>query len=281
MNHSDYAKLIRSLGHISKNTDHIRTCFSMSFAITDDGTMVATSTPEQFKTAFKVNRAKLWMETVKADTELCRYLDGLTDGWFELNQGRADKGLGPTADERELYGAMVSFLSATSVPVDGWGVLYEKTRNLCNTWTAHTLSWFPDLADLSARAGDEGETIQVSADDAEVKCDSKTKRKETLARKKAEKIETFKRDFFNHQAVRVELDKGDDSRIELKDQQIIWKSYKIDLCSWLVACKIIPRKFAPDENPEYQWGCADNVFTWYDDGKLISSHCLGETWKKR
>lgn len=160
MNHSDYVKLIRCLGNISKNADQIRMGFSMYYAVTEDGAVVATSTPEQYKDSFKLDRAKIWREAVKTDKELCQYLDGLTDGWFERNQERADKGLGPTADERELYGAMVSFLSATAIPVEMWGFLYENTRNCCNTWTAHTLSWFPDLADLSARACDECEIIQ-------------------------------------------------------------------------------------------------------------------------
>lgn len=164
MNHSDYAELTRRLGHISQNADHIRMCFTMSFAVSDSGAIVATSTPNPEEDYIRVDPGRLWMGAKKVDTELCQLLDGLADGWFERNQERADKGLGPTADERELYGAMVSFLSATSVPVEGWGVLYDKTRDRCRTWTAHALSWFPVLSDLPARVGDDGETAQGAAD---------------------------------------------------------------------------------------------------------------------
>ena len=159
MNHSDYVKLIRRLGKISKDADEIRMCFSMYFAVTAKGEIVATSTPEQYKDPVKLDRAKLWMEVVKTDKELCQSLDGLTDGWFERNQERADKCLGPTADERELYDAMISFLSATATPVERWGVLYENTRNICNAWTAHALSWYPVLVD-----GQPSPTVQEEED---------------------------------------------------------------------------------------------------------------------
>lgn len=179
----------------------------------------------------------------------------------------------------EIYRRMRAFVSATEEMPKGISWPFKKVRTLCETPMKLIPGTYPDLADLPARAADEVATPVKSADGAEVKCDSKTKRKDTIERKRAEKIETFKRDFFNHPAVIAELDKGDDSRIELKDQQIIWKRSLRSLCWWLIDEKIIIGGWNKKDEHYYKWSYADNVFTWKEDGKLISKDRLALTWK--
>ena len=72
-------------------------------------------------------------------------MDGTVDGWTNENQARADNGLGPTADVRELYSAMSAFMDATETPVDGAGVLYGRIRNKVRAWMDQAVGWFPEL----------------------------------------------------------------------------------------------------------------------------------------
>lgn len=113
------------------------------FAVDEHGNLVSSPSQESINGSRLPNRLQIWRSIGEADTQISRWMDEWVDGWNETNQERADKDLGPTADDRALYDAMVAFVSATDTPVDGWGVLYEETRKRCRAWMDQAVEWFP------------------------------------------------------------------------------------------------------------------------------------------
>lgn len=147
MKHSEYKDLTRRLVFIAKEADQTRKLLTMPLSVTGDGAIVATSTPDQDGTPVEVNRAEIWRAVEVVDNDIAGLMDSLVDGFVEDNQGRADQGNQVTTDCRELIEAMEGFMSATSIPVKGWGVLYDRTRKKAREWMDQANTWFPDLND--------------------------------------------------------------------------------------------------------------------------------------
>lgn len=143
--HSDYTELTRRLALFAQHADGFRMSLTDWFAVDEHGNLVSSPNPESINGSRLPNRVQIWRAIGEADTQIARWMDEWVDGWTESNQERADKDLGPTADERALYDAMVAFMSATATPVDGWGVLYEDTRTRCRAWMDQAVEWFPEL----------------------------------------------------------------------------------------------------------------------------------------
>lgn len=146
MKHSDYMNLTRRLAFLTREADRTRALLTMPVVVTPDGTIVATGEPDQDGAVeVPTNRTGIWMAVVQVDTDVANLMDGLVDGFVEVNQERADQGHGATADVRALYEAMAGFLVATESPVEGFGPFYPKTRDRTRAWMDHVTTWFPDL----------------------------------------------------------------------------------------------------------------------------------------
>ena len=137
MTHSEYTELTARLLLHSRGADHSR-------ELMDDPGGLA-----------------VWRSVIKADNDLSRWMDERADGWNESNQGRADKGWGPTDDFRALYDAMAGFMSATDT-TGKMGVLYEKTRTRCRAWMDQAVTWFPVLYPLVVRDLLESDYYQLA-----------------------------------------------------------------------------------------------------------------------
>lgn len=160
MKHSDYINLTGRLGKLTREANRTRSLLTMSVEVMPDGAIVATSTPDQEHTPVDIDRAGIWRAVTDIDTDTVRIMDEAVDGWTDENQGRADRGLVPTADVLNLYSAMSGFLVATDTPAGRWGVLYERTRGRVRAWMDQAVAWFPDLIDQ----GTGKPTDQVPAD---------------------------------------------------------------------------------------------------------------------
>lgn len=165
MKHSDYMNLTRRLAFLTREANRTRALLTMPVVVTPDGAIVATREPDQDGAVeVPTNRTGIWMAVVQVDTDVANLMDGLVDGFVEVNQERADQGHGATADVRALYEAMAGFLVATESPVEGLGVLYANTRSTVRAWMDHVTTWFPDLnhqdqADTTNRVTREPATI--------------------------------------------------------------------------------------------------------------------------
>ena len=159
MKHSDYMNLTRRLAFITREADRTRALLTMPVVITTDGSIVATTEPDQDGAVeVHTNQAGIWMAVVQVDTDVANLMDGLVDGFVEVNQARADQGNGATADVRALYEAMAGFLVPTGIPVEGFGPFYPKTRERTRAWMDMVTTWFPDLIDQ-----DQADTIHQVA----------------------------------------------------------------------------------------------------------------------
>ena len=172
-------------------------------------------------------------------------MDGTVDGWTNENQARADKGLGPTADVRELYSAMSAFMDATETPVDGAGVLYGRIRNKVRAWMDQAVTWFPSITEKEPGRGTIDRRVS-----------------------KKQKVEQFK----------VELQSMPEYQLAIDDGTIIppftWTKGKRDLVEWLQN-NIIPTRTDRNGFRHPQWSIADNVFI--KDGKPIPGTVLNDT----
>ena len=155
MKHSDYMNLTRRLAFLTREADRTRALLTMPVVVTTDGTIVATTEPDQDGAVeVHTNRTGIWMAVVQVDTDVANIMDGLVDGFVEVNQARADQGNVATADVRALYEAMAGFLVSTGNPVEGFGPFYPKTRERTRAWMDMATTWFPDLNDQ-----DQADTI--------------------------------------------------------------------------------------------------------------------------
>lgn len=159
MKHSEYMNLTGRLAFLTREADRTRALLTMPVVVTPDGSIVATNEPDQDGAVeVPTNPSGIWMAVVQVDTDVANLMDGLVDGFVEVNQGRADQGHGATADVRALYEAMAGFLVATESPVDGFGVFYPKTRERTRAWMDQATTWFPDL-----NHQDQADTINQEA----------------------------------------------------------------------------------------------------------------------
>lgn len=159
MKHSDYMNLTRRLAFLTREADRTRALLTMPVVVTPDGAIVATREPDQDGAVeVPTNRTGIWMAVVQVDTDVSNLMDGLVDGFVEVNQARADQGNGATADVRALYEAMAGFLVPTGFPVEGFGPFYPKTRERTRAWMDMATTWFPDLNDQ-----DQADTIHQVA----------------------------------------------------------------------------------------------------------------------
>ena len=159
MKHSDYLNLTRRLAFLTREADRTRALLTMPVVVTPDGSIVATREPDQ-DGAVEVSTIPtgIWLAVVQVDTDVANLMDGLVDGFVEVNQGRADQGHGATADVRALYEAMAGFLMATETPVNG-SVLYPGIRKRTREWMDQATTWFPDLnAQVQAETPNRVET---------------------------------------------------------------------------------------------------------------------------
>lgn len=155
MKHSDYMNLTRRLAFLTREADRTRALLTMPVVVTPDRTIVATTEPDQDGAVeVHTNRTGIWMAVVQVDTDVANLMDGLVDGFVEVNQARADQGNVATADVRALYEAMAGFLVPTGNPVEGFGPFYPKTRERTRAWMDMATTWFPDLNDQ-----DQADTI--------------------------------------------------------------------------------------------------------------------------
>lgn len=168
MKHSDYTDLTRRLALFAQHADGFRTALTDWFAVDEHGNIVSSPTPESINGSRLPHRLQIWRSIGEADTQISRWMDEWVDGWNETNQERADKDLGPTADDRALYDAMVAFVSATDTPVDGWGILYEETRKRCGAWMDQAVEWFPQLISAYARELLQSEYYKQAVDDGRI-----------------------------------------------------------------------------------------------------------------
>ena len=146
MKHTDYTELTRALEFLASNAARTRAIMTMPLAVTKDGAIVATSTPDQDGTPFDTRgrAGEMWRAVETGDSKMSERMDGLVDGWTEGNQDRADEGMEPTADARALLTAMEGFISATETPVERWGILYKGTRDRCRAWINQASEWYPN-----------------------------------------------------------------------------------------------------------------------------------------
>lgn len=152
MKHSEYIELTSLLKGFSDNSGTLRLVFSKVEAPADPDTLepgrpatkpVPSDQAKQHP-GYRFRYRMLDNEEM-AIRETLELMDGTVDTWTDENQARADKGLGPTADVRELYSAMSDFLVATETPIDGAGVLYDRIRKKCIVWMDQAVTWFPEL----------------------------------------------------------------------------------------------------------------------------------------
>lgn len=152
MNHSQYIELTSLLQGFTGNAGTLRLVFSKVEIPADPDTLepgrpstqrVASDQAKQhpgFPFRYRMLDNE---ETAVRDT--LTLMDGTVDSWTASNQERADKGLGPTADERKLYSAMSDFMVATETPVDGARGLYIRLRHKVRAWMDQAVTWFPEL----------------------------------------------------------------------------------------------------------------------------------------
>ena len=89
-----------------------------------------------------------YIDLQRTENDVKRAVDVMNkcvDGWSESNQARADQAKTVTADDRALYEAMSSFISATDNPVEGVSGVYAPLRSRCRSWMDQATSWFAEL----------------------------------------------------------------------------------------------------------------------------------------
>lgn len=158
MKHSEYKNLTGRLVFLAREADRTRALLTMPLSVNGNGAIVATSTPDQDGTPVEVNRAEIWRAVEAVDKDIAGLMGSLVDGFVEENQDRAK----PTADCRGLIEAMAGFMSVTSTPVPGWGVLYDQTRQRTREWMDQANTWFPDLND-NQESGQESRPTSTPA----------------------------------------------------------------------------------------------------------------------
>lgn len=252
MKHSEYIELTSLLKGFSDNSGTLRLVFSKVEAPADPDTLepgrpatkpVPSDQAKQHP-GYRFRYRMLDNEEM-AIRETLELMDGTVDTWTDENQARADKGLGPTADVRELYSAMSDFLVATETPIDGAGVLYDRIRQKCIVWMDQAVTWFPALTDTDQTRG--------KADQRE---------------KKEQEVEQFKVDLQSNPKYLEAIEK------KMIIRPFIWTQSKRDLVDWLQN-NIIPTTTDTNGYRHPRWSVADNVFI--KDGKPISGKVLNDT----
>lgn len=152
MTHSQHIELTSLLQGFTANAGTLRLVFSTVEAPADPDTLepgrpATKPVPSDQAKQHPGYRFRYRMldNEEKAVRETLELMDGTVDTWTDENQARADKGLGPTADFRVLFNAMVGFMSATETPVDGAGGLYIRLRNKVRAWIDQAEIWSPEL----------------------------------------------------------------------------------------------------------------------------------------
>ena len=92
---------------------------------------------------------KIWDILQYEDGHIADMMDDMENRWVDYNQDRADRGLGVTDDIKSLADSMLEFMFATNRPIEGRGVLYERTRARVRTWMDQVVNWYQDIKKAS------------------------------------------------------------------------------------------------------------------------------------
>ena len=257
MTHTEYNELTGLLKKIAGDADILRAVFDKVEVRIDDPSdrrrvdeitkeKVASDQARQH-TRFKMR----YIDLRRTENDVKRAVDVMNkcvDGWSESNQARADQAKTVTADDRALYEAMSSFISATENPIEGVGGVYSPLRSRCRSWMDQATSWF---ADLNAREADNA-TGKVMTDSQREK-------------------QAFKEELFASLAYKQAVD----------DQMITppntWNKTKRALVDWLLDSNLIPFDIDRHDLRHPRWSIMDYVFVWHKNGKLITN--LNDTYQ--
>ena len=152
MKHTDYIELTRAFEYLTNEANTLRLLFSKVEAPADPSTLETGGPNTRWVPTDQARQHPLFPKRMllldsieQAVEDTARLMEQCVNDWTHENQGRADQGLPPTADTRELFQAMDGFMSVTETPTRGIAGLYTKVRSRCRAWLDQATEWFPEL----------------------------------------------------------------------------------------------------------------------------------------